>query len=332
MTRRAVIVAGMPDTTHALGRHGAFTRSAAAAALGPYRVRTAVEAGEWLAPWSGVYVEASRAADPLTLISAAAELAGDAAVVAGPTAAHLHGCRAVDPAPVHLVVPYGHWLRSRPGLVVHCGRVPDVDRTEVDRIPVLALERVVGDLLCASGTPDALAVADEALRMLEPERREQFRAAVADRIARRPDPRGTRRGARLLGLATGRAESPAESWVLWRTVDAGFPVPEVNWSVVGPDGREVHRLDLAWPDLRIALEYHGYAAHSGREEADRARGEDLRRRGWIVVEIRVEDLRDPGRHERELEEAFLRRGTDVRRRTPGVLQGRKHREPRRARA
>lgn len=319
----------MSDIDLALGRHGAFTRSAAVAALGPYVVRAAVESGQWQSPWSGVYVEATRAADPLTLAAAAVELAGCEVLVAGPTATYLHGCRALPPTPVHLVVPYEHWLRSRPGLVVHNGRVDDRDRSVLLDLPVLGLERTLADLLCRSCTSDPLAVTDEALRMIDPSRREGFRSAVADRIARRLDPRGTRRGAQILGLATGRAESPAESWLLWRIVDAGFPVPEVNWSLQGPDGREVYRLDLSWPDLRIVIEYHGYAAHVERAAADEERADDLRRRGWIVIEVWVDDLRSPSRYERELETAFRRRGVDVSRRSPGVLQGRKHREPRR---
>lgn len=318
----------MPDTELSLGRHGAFTRAAAVAARGSHRVREAVERGEWHSPWSGVYVEASRASDPLTLIAAAVELAGGDALVTGPTATYLHGCRALSPTPVHLLVPYEHWLRTRPGLVVHNGRVAGRDRAVLLDLPVVGLERVLGDLLCAAGS-DPLAVTDEALRMIDPARREIFRAAIADRIARRLDPRGTRRGAQLLGLATGRAESPAESWLLWRIVDSGFPVPEVNWSLEGPDGREVYRLDLSWPDLRIAIEYHGFAAHVGREAEDAARTDDLRRRGWIVIEVRVDDLRSPGRYERELEIAFRRRGVDLSRRRPGVLRGRTHRGSRR---
>jgi hypothetical protein len=319
----------MPDTVLAPGRHGAFTRTAAVAAFGRHRVREAVERGEWQSPWSGVYVEAARASDPLTLAAAAVELAGGDGLVTGPTATHLHGCRALAPTPIHLLVPYEHWLRSRPGLVVHNGHVDDRDRSVLQDLPVLGLERALGDLLSGSRTSDPLAVTDEALRMIDPDRREAFRAAIADRIARRLDPRGTRRGAQILGLATGRAESPAESWLLWRVVDAGFPLPEVNWSLLGIDGREVYRLDLSWPDLRIAIEYHGFAAHVDRAEADDERVADLRRRGWIVIEVRAEDLRSPGRYERELEIAFRRRGVDVSRRRPGALQGRRHREPRR---
>jgi very-short-patch-repair endonuclease len=41
------------------------------------------------------------------------------------------------------------------------------------------------------------------------------------------------------------------------------------------------------------VEYDGYAAHVDKAEADRARDEDLRRRGWKVLRADVSDLRDP---------------------------------------
>jgi hypothetical protein len=284
------------------------------------------ESGSWQAPWPGVLIESARAADPITRASAAIALAGEQALLAGPTAAHLHGCRSVEPLPVHLVVPYGHWLRSRPGLVVHNGSGLAAGRQVRDGLPVLSFERVLADMLCRGAPTDALAATDEALAMVAPERREATRAAVARSLAQRGDPRGRRRGAKILALATGRAASPAESWFLWRIVDAGFPPPEVNWSLCDPDGREVHRLDFAWPELRIAIEYNGYAYHVGRDAEDEARAEDLRRRGWIVITVQVEDLARPGPFEAALEGVFGRRGVDMSRRSLRVLQGRRHRE------
>ena len=91
-------------------------------------------------------------------------------------------------------------------------------------------------------------------------------------------------------------------------IERGFPLPEVNFSLRSPAGREVYRLDLAWPGLRIAVEYDGHAVHAGREEEDAAREEDLRRRGWIVVRARAADLADPTRLLAELRAAFAQRG------------------------
>jgi hypothetical protein len=120
-----------------------------------------------------------------------------------------------------------------------------------------------------------------------------LRAVIAARLRARRDPRGTVRGQHLVELATGRAASPAESRLLWRVVDAGFPIPEVDWPVTDLDGRELHRLDLARPTHRIVVEYQGCAAHVDRTAADRARAEDLRRRGRIVRARLAPGGRDP---------------------------------------
>ena len=96
--------------------------------------------------------------------------------------------------------------------------------------------------------------------------------------------------------------------MLWNLVEAGLPTPQVNWSVKDLGGREIYRLDLAWPDLRIAVEYNGHAAHSGREEADAARTLDLERRGWIVIEVTADDARRPAHMLTRVLAAFARRG------------------------
>jgi hypothetical protein len=311
-----------------LGPYGVLSRQDAIGRYGVQEVRRMQEAGQWRTPWSGVLVDADRIADPMALAAAALTLAGPDAVLGGPTAAHVHGCRSVEPLPVHVVVPYDHWLRSRPGLVVQNARFLDADRETRDGLSVLGLDRVLTDMLCRARPSDALAVADEVLAMIDPDGRDAYRGTIARRLQRRHDPRGTRRAARILAVATGRAASPAESWFLWRIVDSGFPAPEVNWSLVGPDGKEVYRLDYAWPDLRIAVEYNGYAAHAGRAAEDAARIADLRRRGWLVIVVEAEDLARPGRFEAALEGAFRQRGVDTSRRTPRALQGRRHRDPR----
>jgi hypothetical protein len=173
--------------------------------------------------------------------------------------------------------------------------------------------------------PKGLAVLDEALAGLPEHARPAFRRRLRERLQDRPDPRGTRIGTRLVDLATGRAESPPESWLLWLVVDLGFPVPEANLPVLGVDGRELYRVDLGWRELRIAVEYNGYAAHAGREAADAARISDLERRGWIVIVVDVDDQHGTIRLEKELHEAFMRRGVALGARRAHALRPLPHR-------
>ena len=71
---------------------------------------------------------------------------------------------------------------------------------------------------------------------------------------------------------TPRAESPGESWVRLEIIDNLFPPPVLQWSV-RRDGRELFLLDLAYPGLKIAIEYDGEEFHDselalrGRREA-----------------------------------------------------------------
>lgn len=254
-----------------------------------------------------VVVESARVLDPWTMAAAALLASGPAAVITGVTAANLHGCRAVTDPATHVLLPYGRDVRRREGLVVHHGGSFAQDVLELDGIRVLPLDRVVADLLCTLRPQDALAVTDEVLRFAGDDA-DAARRRIVDRMSRRQDPRGTVRGAALLDLASPRSESPAESWLRWMILDRGFPIPEVNWSIRLPDGRELYRLDLAWPSCRIALEYDGHEAHAGREAQDEARVEDLRKRGWIVVRAGAADLRDLSRVTAELRAAFAQRG------------------------
>jgi hypothetical protein len=288
----------------------------------------AIRLGEAVAPWPGVLVDARRLTEPVTYLTAAWLAVGSDALLSGHSAAHLHGLTALPPTPVHLVVSYEHRKRARDGIVVHNAGGLDDDREERHGLPVLSVERVVVDLLCTTWPPKALAVLDEALARLPEADRPAFRRRVRKRLQQRPDPRGTRIGTRLLDLATGRAESPPESWLMWLVVDLGFPVPAANFPVRDVDGREMYRLDLGYEELRIAIEYNGYAAHAGRDEADAARLRDLERRGWIVIVVDVDDLQGPARLEKELHEAFLLRGVVLGTRTTRALRPLPHRGPR----
>ena len=93
---------------------------------------------------------------------------------------------------------------------------------------------------------------------------------------------------RLINSCDPLAESYGESWLRLRFLDAGFPRPQLQISVVDADGVEVYRLDLGYPDLRCSWEYDGEEFHHGpaAEAADRRRRADLERRwGWTVIGV-----------------------------------------------
>jgi hypothetical protein len=191
--------------------------------------------------------------------------------------------------------------------MVHQGTFDIQDVLELDGLRVITLDFALAELLCTGARATALACIDQALAGLNPNNRAELMAEVDHRIQSRPDPRGCRRAAVLLGLATGLPESPAESRLLLTLFDANLPVPEPQFSVHDLDGRERYRLDFAWSEPMVGLEYDGHAAHVERGELDAARDNDLRRRGWIVVRASAADLRNPKRMIAEIMDAFWRR-------------------------
>jgi hypothetical protein len=271
------------------GLHGAYTYQFAREAMGDYRLRTAVEAGELVGFGRGVLLDARRVLDLRTRCAGALLLTGGVGVVVGPSAVGLHGCTAVGGFPVHVRVPYAHRIRSRYGMVVHQGGVAPSDVTTLDGLRVQPLDLAVSEVLCDGPRRGALACADQALRGLRAEDRAEFVARVRVRLAERIDRRGTRRAAAVLSLATGLPETAAQSAFLLLLADCGFPRPVCQYEV-RDGGRVRHRLDFAWPELRVALECDD---ESVEPAALAAQEEALSRRGWLVIRAEVPDLADP---------------------------------------
>jgi hypothetical protein len=275
------------------GLHGAYLRPDLEAHLGRSRLRSAINEGRLLSYSRTVVIMRDRMQDLRTLSAAALLMAGPEAVLTSHTSAHLHGCTAADVDRVHLLISYDRKLRLRPGLAVHYGNYDPADVVELEGLRCLTLDATIAELLCRGRRSTALACADQALAFADG--RGEFKADVAARLADRPDPRGKRRGEFLLDIATGLPESPPESWLLLKIVDAGFPAPEPQYRIHDLAGRLIYRLDFAWPDRRVAVEYDGYEAHEHRHRQDTARDEDLHRRGWKVIRADASDLRDPTR-------------------------------------
>ncbi|HEU5002870.1 MAG TPA: type IV toxin-antitoxin system AbiEi family antitoxin domain-containing protein [Actinomycetota bacterium] len=100
-------------------------------------------------------------------------------------------------------------------------------------------------------------------------------------------------GARVLAEIVGRrdpdaacTESLAETKLEHALRDAGVPMPVRQYWVRRPDGSRA-RIDFAYPDHRLAIEFEGLTWHYGREKfiRDRLRAADLAALGWRVLPI-----------------------------------------------
>jgi hypothetical protein len=289
------------------GRHGAALRSEAVEVLGQRAVREALCSGVLAQPWRGVVVPAADSLKLPTRAEAALLLAGQPAALSGATSLVLHGVSVAECADIHLTVPYERRVRSKPGLVVHQSDYQPHDVLELDGLPVFSLDLALADFLCRGDKRTAFAAIEEAMRGLPSDHLQRLRDNVRDRIADRPSRKGIHRALSMLALADGRAESPPESMLKLIVVEAGLPLPEVQYPINDIDGRLLYVLDMAWPARRVALEYDGFAAHEDRQAADAERDRRMLGRGWITVRATAADLRDPARVLRELRGALLAR-------------------------
>jgi hypothetical protein len=288
------------------GLHGAFRRTDLIRKLGLSAVRSLVRSGQLMRYARNVLVDRRRMLSLPTRAAAALLHVGRPSALTGHTAAQVYGCTAADATTIHLVLGADRRVTPRPGLQLHRAFLDEDDVVELDGLRTLGLETVIAELLCTAPRPVALACADQALAALDPRFRGRFRAEVAERLRSRADLRRAR-GEVLLELATGVPESPAESAMLLALYDAGLPIPVAQHGIRDLAGRERYRLDFAWEEPRIALEYDGRDAREGRDQVDAARDADLAARGWMVFHATAPDLRDPTRLVHALQAAFTRR-------------------------
>lgn len=88
------------------------------------------------------------------------------------------------------------------------------------------------------------------------------------------------------------ADSPAETLVRLRLVDAGLPEPALQVHATGLV-RDPYPADLGYPHARIALQYDGAHHRTPEQQAvDARRDAWFVRHGWTVIRITAEDLAD----------------------------------------
>ena len=200
------------------------------------------------------------------------------------TAAAVHGFDTEQPPELHVLNPHGHQLRPVDGLVVH--RRDGAPLVMVGDRPATAPAWTAVEVARSLRRPRALATLDAALRA-GCSRAEMWRAAVEQKGRR-----GIVAVRDLLLVADARAESPMESETRLMMIDGGLPIPELQYEVVDGNG-ELRRLDFAWPEYRVAVEYDGLDWHGNPEALrnDRRRHLALRDVGWTVIPIVFDDVR-----------------------------------------
>lgn len=185
----------------------------------------------------------------------------------------------------HLTVPRCRSRLLLDGAVVHRLDLADCDVTEDDGVAVTTPLRTIQDLGRSLPLREAVALADSALR------RRSVKLRELQALAGRTRGRGAGRLGRAISLVNPLSESFLESACRILLTEAGLAPPQLQYEV-RRRGLLIARVDLAWPERRLAVELDGFAFHADREQYrnDRRRLNALELAGWRVLRFSWEDV------------------------------------------
>jgi hypothetical protein len=218
--------------------------------------------------------------------------AGPGAVVSHRTAGHLHGFLDLFAPGAHEVtVPRGGRTRAAGTRLRTTAVLTSKDVGTVGPFPVTRPARTLLDLAGVLPVDRLEPILWDAAR-----RDAELPTAIAAAAGRHPAAPGRGRLATVLACLhpeVARAESPLEIHGLLAFRRAGAPPPVLQYVARDAEGRFVARIDAAWLDALVAVEFDGAAYHSTPRQiaADRERRRRLEALGWEVHVLRFADLR-----------------------------------------
>jgi len=228
----------------------------------------------------GIYIHTSALPTLYDRTEGAWLWSGRHAVVAGSAAAALHGTKWIDAAG-DIDLLYAS-TKSPTGVRVHRGQVLDGEVLTCSGMLVTTAARTGFDLARLAEVADVDALL-KATRISTADIK-----AVAAHHRGAP---GLRRLAKTLALVDAGAESPKETWLRLLLQRSGLPPVQTQFVVRDESGSFVARLDMGWPDVKLAIEYDGDQHRTDRKQyvRDIRRYEELIRLGWVVIRVFKED-------------------------------------------
>lgn len=181
-------------------------------------------------------------------------------------------------------------LHSR-DVVGHRLELPADDVTTWGGLRVTTAARTWRDLATLLALPDLVAAGDYVIH-----RRAPFadRVQLARLLADERGQRGIRVAREALALLDEAAESRPESLLRVIILSSDLPAPQINRSLIDSATGAQVRPDFVFADERVILEYQGdYHRTRSQWRRDMTRRSRLEARGWRVMEVNADDLRDP---------------------------------------
>ncbi len=184
------------------------------------------------------------------------------------------------PSPaIHISVPGWGGRASRGGLVIHRrGPIDRRDRRSVDGIPVTSADLTLVHLAgTATETElEQMLIAADSLGLTK-------RHRLLELIEENQRLAGRGRLLSLLALPPAEVLSGAELYLIPLYRNAGLPRPAFNHPVQVPGQAKPLKVDIAWPDIKLAFELDTQRFHGDweRAEADRERDQLLGLADWL---------------------------------------------------
>jgi hypothetical protein len=246
--------------------------------------RSQLRGASWRRLYPCVYVAASLPITPSLRIRAAAIWMPADAVITGRPAAQLWGAELADgDDPVEISCP--RRIRTTPGVAIRRAQIAGDEIVNRHGVALTMPLHAAWEIARTSAAVDAIGWIDTRRRRLPV-------ADLRTEATRHVGEMGSRQAGSTLGQADPRGESPPESILRLAFHHAGFPVPVPQFSVI-INGFFVARVDFAWPQWRVAVEYDGQWHGDPRQlHRDRSRLRELNAAGSYVYPVTREDMHD----------------------------------------
>jgi very-short-patch-repair endonuclease len=234
---------------------------------------------------SDVYIRAEIEMTYRLWCYAAALYGAPRGAICGVSAAFLHGIDLIGAGePVELLLPTQVRRASAPMVRLIRSPIGRGDVVTESGVRVTSPNRTAFDLARRLTQTDAVVVID-ALCF----RRVAGLPSIVAFAQTHPGWPGSTRVAPVLDLVEPLSESPMETRLRLVLIDGGLPRPVAQFEV--RDSRFIGRLDLAYPEWKIGIEYDG-DQHRNPEAfaADLTRQNRLRAAGWTVLRFTARDV------------------------------------------
>ncbi|ODR26365.1 hypothetical protein [Mycolicibacterium porcinum] len=252
----------------------------AAGRLNRYQLRT-----RYHQVFRDVYVPRGVKLTPVDKAVAAWLWSGRRAVVAGLSAAALHGSKWIDAAhPAELNQSSQH---RTAGILLHSDTLWDDETCLVGDIRVTTPHRTAFDLGRRKGLTTAVARVDALLQATEMKIPD-----IQALVQRHKGLRGLVQLRHVLDLADYGSESPQETRTRLLLTEAGMR-PSHTQIVVFDHRRIVGRIDMGWPEWKVGVQYDGiqHWTDPKRRTIDIDQNVEYQDLGWRIVRVGADLLR-----------------------------------------